>query len=146
MVSRDMASRENWSFLPLYLSWIFLSCGATSSMRRWLLICLTKIGMSAARTTMTRPTIDSTQVTPASGSMPMVVHSQWNATRISSMAHLMGHRSVPMRSKDQSFRDGMGEEVASTGAPSGAGVRRTGAGDDAGRAGAASSRRRCSLR
>ena len=55
IVSRDIASREYWSFLPLYLSWIFLSCGATSSMRRWLLIWRTKIGISAARTTMHEP-------------------------------------------------------------------------------------------
>src|ERR1700759_5497750 len=27
--SREAMSRENWSFLPLYLTWIFLSWGAT---------------------------------------------------------------------------------------------------------------------
>ena len=52
--------------------------------------------MSAARTTTVRPTIDSTQVIPAAGSIPIVVNSQWNATRMSSTTHLMGHRIVPM--------------------------------------------------
>ena len=111
MVSRDIASRENWSFLPLYLSWIFFSCGATSSMRRWLLIWRTKIGMSAARTTITRPVIARTQVMPAAGSIPRKVHSEWNATRISSMAHLMGQRRMLKKSigAGQSFRDTVGE-------------------------------------
>ena len=122
MVSRDIASRENWSFLPLYLSWIFFSCGATSSMRRWLLICRTKIGISAARTTMTRPTIDSTQVIPAFGSSPTNVHREWKATRISSMTHLMGQRMMLMMSMelDQSFRDTAALEVASTASRRGA--------------------------
>ena len=117
IVSRDIASRENWSFLPLYLSWIFLSCGATSSMRRWLLIWRTKIGISAARTTMTRPTIESTHVTPASGSRPKNVHIEWKATRISSITHLMGQR-IRLRMSmgaGQSFRDRVGEEFMSAG-------------------------------
>ena len=122
MVSRDIASRENWSFLPLYLSWIFFSCGATSSMRRWLLIWRTKIGISAARTTMTRPTIESTQVRPAFGSSPMNVHREWKATRISSMTHLMGQRMMLMMSMelDQSFRDTAALEVASAASRRGA--------------------------
>ena len=95
MVSRDIASRENWSFFPLYLSWIFLSCGAISKERRWLLICFTNSGISAARTTKTNPTIDNTQVSPSSGFIPSVVMTVWKATRIASMAHLIGQRIIP---------------------------------------------------
>ena len=98
MVSRDMASRENWSFLPLYLSWIFFSCGATSSMRRCDLIWRTKIGISAARTTKVRKMIDSTQVMPALGSMPRFSKTQWKPTRMAETTHLRGQRIVPMRS------------------------------------------------
>ena len=71
-----------------------MSCGATSSILRWLLICRTKIGISAARTTSTRPTIDSTQVMPAAGSIPSAVSSVWNPTRIASITHLMREEDV----------------------------------------------------
>ena len=70
MVSRDIASREYWSFLPLYLSWIFLICGAIAIILRWLLNIRSVTGMSAARTTSTRPRIDRIQVMPAAGSIP----------------------------------------------------------------------------
>src|ERR1041384_498347 len=79
-------------------------------MRRWLLICRTKIGMSAARTTRTRPTMESTQVSPASGfSWTICVQNQWNPTRIASITHLIGHRRVlkkPTMSTGQAFQVG----------------------------------------
>ena len=70
-------------------------------MLRWLLICLTNTGISAARTTSTKPTIDSTQTMPAlvpSGSAIMSANSEWKLTKISSMTHLIGQRIAPMTS------------------------------------------------
>jgi hypothetical protein len=96
IVSRDIASREYWSFLPLYLSWIFLIFGAISIMRRWFLIIRSVTGISADRTTMTRPRIDRIQVMPAFGSRPTSVHTQWNPVSRSSISHLIGHRTMLM--------------------------------------------------
>src|SRR5690606_33283649 len=59
--------------------------------------------MSAARTTSTRPTIDSTQVYPDASSRPMLVSAQWKATRMSSMTHLMGHKRSGMSGLRLSF-------------------------------------------
>ncbi len=50
------------------------------------LICLTNSGISAARTTRVRPTIDRAQVTPPSGFMPMFESSQCQATMMADTA------------------------------------------------------------
>ena len=58
------------------------------------MICFTKIGMSAALTTSTKPTIENTQVMPASAFIPTVVSAVWNPTKIASISHLIGHRII----------------------------------------------------
>ena len=72
-------------------SWPYFFCssltlGWISCMLRLDLICLTNSGISAARTVRVRPMIDSTQVPPPSGFIPMVLKSQCHATSTAEIA------------------------------------------------------------
>ena len=71
IVSWVIAWRDSGSDLPLYFFWIFCSSGWISCILRDAMICLTNSGIIAARMTMTRPTIDSAQVHPDAGFIPM---------------------------------------------------------------------------
>ena len=63
-------------------------------MPRDALICRTNSGISRIRMTITRPTIDSAQVTPEPDPRPTGVSNEWNWTMIQATATISGHRSV----------------------------------------------------
>src|SRR5690625_6314522 len=91
MVSSAIFCRDSWSFLFLYFFWTACSSGETICIARDARICRTNSGMISVRITTVRPTIDSTQVQPESGSMKND-SSEWNCTMIHATAHSMGYR------------------------------------------------------
>ena len=91
MVSCAIAWRDSWSVLPLYFFCTACSSGLTICMAREALICRTNSGMIRVLITTVRPTTDSAQVQPESGSMN-TDSSAWNCTMIHATAHSMGYR------------------------------------------------------
>src|SRR5699024_2773838 len=91
MVSSAIFWREAWSVLPLYFFCTACSSGETICIAREARIWRTNSGMIRVRTTTVRPTMDSTQVSPASGSMN-VDSSAWNFTMSHATAHSIGYR------------------------------------------------------
>ena len=98
IVSWVIAWRDSGSDLPLYFFWIFCSSGWIICILREAMICLTNSGIIAARITTTRPTIDSAQVHPDAGSMPMAVNPSWNRYMIHATSHSIGPMIVLKRS------------------------------------------------
>src|SRR5687768_3805438 len=96
--SCDMAWRDSWSVLPLYLSWSFFRSGCSSCMPRWALICLTNTGIRAARMTSTRPMMDRVHVQPEASGMPMALRPSWKPTMMMDTSHLNGNISVSKKS------------------------------------------------
>ena len=91
MVSSAIFCRDSWSVLPLYFFWTACSSGETICIAREARIWRTNSGMIRVLTTTVRPTIDSTQVRPESGSMN-TDSSAWNLTMSHATAHSIGYR------------------------------------------------------
>ncbi len=90
MVSRLMASRDAGSFLFLYFFWIAWSSGCTICMPREARICLKNSGIMIVLMTMTRPTIDRIQATPAPSGSPTKTKSLWHRNMIQATTHSRG--------------------------------------------------------
>ncbi len=88
----------------MYFFWIFCSSGWIICILRDAMICLTNSGIIAARMTMTSPTIDSAQVHPDAGFIPIQVKPWWKPYMIHATSHSIGPMIVLMRSPMSSLR------------------------------------------